>query len=134
MIYKCIINVIKLFISILTDFVTSHKIVFYSKLYDIDFLENFTHDRTYIILYVHEFLLSLHKHCFYGQKSPTYYLKPKLDAILMSTSNLICSFIIHCMVMDCKSLIYVCMCDIWCIRGSPSSLIVLLNDFLVALT
>ena len=27
-----------------------------------------------------------------------------------------------------------CMCDIWCICGSPPSLIVLLNDFLVALT
>ena len=35
-------------ITILTDFVTSHKIAFYSKLYDIDFLENLTHDRTYI--------------------------------------------------------------------------------------
>ena len=32
-------HVIKLFISILTDFVTSHKIVFYSKLYDIAFLK-----------------------------------------------------------------------------------------------
>ena len=31
--------VIELLISILTDFVTSHKIVFYSKLYDIDFLK-----------------------------------------------------------------------------------------------
>ena len=35
-------HVIRLFISILTDFVTSHKIAFYSKLYDIDFLENCT--------------------------------------------------------------------------------------------
>ena len=38
--------VIELLISILTDFVASHKIVFYLKLYDIDFLANFTHDRT----------------------------------------------------------------------------------------
>ena len=68
-------HVIRLFISILSDFVTSHKITFYSKWYDIDLLENFTHDRTYITLYVHEFLLSLHQHCFFGQKSPTYYLK-----------------------------------------------------------
>ena len=67
-------HVIRLFISILSDFVTSHKITFYSKLYDIDLLENCTHDRTYITLYVHEFLLSLHQHCFFGQKSPTYYL------------------------------------------------------------
>ena len=69
-----LMHVIRLFISILTDFVTSHKIAFYSKLYDIDFLENCTHDRTYITLYVHEFLLRLHQHCFFGQKSPTYYL------------------------------------------------------------
>ena len=56
--------VIEIFISILTDFVASHKIVFYSNLYAIDFLENFTHDRTYITLYVHEMLLSLHQHSF----------------------------------------------------------------------
>ena len=61
-------HVIRLFISILSDFVTSHKITFYSKLYDIDLLENFTHDRTYITLYVHEFLLSLHQHCFLTKK------------------------------------------------------------------
>ena len=55
-IFACLLmHVIKLFISILTDFVTSHKIAFYSKLYDIDFPENFTHDRTYITLYVHAF-------------------------------------------------------------------------------
>ena len=63
-------HVIRLFISILSDFVTSHKITFYSKLYDIDLLENFTHDRTYITLYVHEFLLSLHQHCFLDKKAP----------------------------------------------------------------
>ena len=63
-------HVIRLFISILTDFVTSHKIAFYSKLYDIDFLENCTHDRTYITLYVHEFLLRLHQHCFLDKKAP----------------------------------------------------------------
>ena len=68
-----LMHAIRLFISILTDFVTSHKIAFYSKLYDIDFLESFTHDRTYITLYVHEFLIRLHQHCFFGQKSPTYY-------------------------------------------------------------
>ena len=51
-------HVIRLFISILSDFVTSHKITFYSKLYDIDLLENFTHDRTYITLYVHNFCLA----------------------------------------------------------------------------
>ena len=62
-------HVIRLFISILSDFVTSHKITFYSKLYDIDFLENFTHDRTYITLYVHEFLLTLHQHCFLDKKA-----------------------------------------------------------------
>ena len=65
-----LMHVIRLFISILSDFVTSHKITFYSKLYDIDFLENFTHDRTYITLYVHEFLLSLHQHCFLDKKAP----------------------------------------------------------------
>ena len=59
-----------LFSSILTDFVTSHKIAFYSKLFDIDFLENCTHDRTYITLYVHEFLLRLHQHCFLDKKAP----------------------------------------------------------------
>ena len=63
-------HVIRLFISILSDFVTSHKITFYSKLYDIDLLENFTHDRTYITLYVHEFLLSLHQHSFLDKKAP----------------------------------------------------------------
>ena len=62
--------VIELFISILSDLVASHKIVFYSKLYDIYFLENFTHDRTYITLYVHEMLLSLHQHCFLDNKAP----------------------------------------------------------------
>ena len=61
-------HVIRLFI--LSDFVTSHKIEFYSKLYDIDHLENLTHDRTYITLYVHEFLLSLHQHCFLDKKAP----------------------------------------------------------------
>ena len=65
-----LMHVIMLFISILSDFVTSHKIKFYSKLYDIDFLENFTHDRTYITLYVHEFLLTLHQHCFLDKKAP----------------------------------------------------------------
>ena len=63
-------HVIRLFISILSDFVTSHKITFYSKLYDIDILENCIHDRTYIILYVHEFLLTLHQHCFLDKKAP----------------------------------------------------------------
>ena len=65
-----IMYVIELLISILTDFVASHKIVFYSKLYDIYFLANFTHDRTYITLYVHEILLSLHQHCFLDNKAP----------------------------------------------------------------
>ena len=60
----------RLFISILTDFVTFHKIAFYSKLYDIDLLEIFTLDRTYITLCVHEFLLSLNRHCFCGHKNP----------------------------------------------------------------
>ena len=63
-------HVIRLFISILSDFVTSHKIAFYSKLYDIDLFENCTHDRMYITLYVHEFLLSLHQHCFLDKKAP----------------------------------------------------------------
>ena len=67
---RLLMHVIRLFISILSDFVTSHKITFYSKLYDIDLLENFTHDRTYITLYVHEFLLSLHQHCFWTKKAP----------------------------------------------------------------
>ena len=62
-----LMHVIRLFISILTDFVTSHKIAFYSKLYDIDFLENCTHDRTYITLYVHE---RLHQHRFLDKKAP----------------------------------------------------------------
>ena len=65
-----LMHVIRLFITILTDFVTSHKTAFYSKLYDIDFLENCTHDRTYITLYVHEFLLRLHQHCFLDKKAP----------------------------------------------------------------
>ena len=69
-------HVIRLFISILTDFVTSHKIAFYSKLYDIDFLENCTHDRTYITLYVHEFLLRLHQLFFLDKKAPRTTLKP----------------------------------------------------------
>ena len=68
-------HVIRLFISLLTDFVTSHKIAFYSKLYDIDFLENFTPDRTYITQYVHELLLRLHQHCFLDQKNPRTTLK-----------------------------------------------------------
>ena len=63
-------HVIRLFIRILSDFVTSHKIAFCSKLYDIDLLENFTRDRTYITLYMHEFLLSLHQHCFFDKKAP----------------------------------------------------------------
>ena len=63
-------HVIRLFISILSDFVTSHKIAFCSKLYDIDLLENFTHDRTYSTLYVQDFLLSLHQHCFLDKKAP----------------------------------------------------------------
>ena len=62
--------VIKLLISILNDFIASHKIVFYSKLYDIDFFANFTYDRTHITLYVHEILLSLHQHCFLDNKAP----------------------------------------------------------------
>ena len=66
--------VIRLFISMLSDFVTSHKSAFYSKLYDIDLLENFTHDRTYITLYVHEILLSLHQHCFLDKKGPPEYI------------------------------------------------------------
>ena len=61
--------VIRLFISILTDFVTSHKIASYSKLYEID-LEMCTHDITYITLYVHVFLLSLHQHYFLDKKAP----------------------------------------------------------------
>ena len=63
-----LMHVIILFISMLSDFVTSHKSAFYSKLYDIDLLKNFTHDRRYITLYVHEFLLSLHQHCFLDKK------------------------------------------------------------------
>ena len=63
-------HVIRLFIRILSDFVTSYKIAFYSKLYDIDIFENVTRDRTYITLYMHEFLLSLHQHCFLDQKAP----------------------------------------------------------------
>ena len=39
-------------------------------MYDIDFLENCTHDRTYITLYVHEFLLRLYQHCFLDKKAP----------------------------------------------------------------
>ena len=45
-------HVIKPFINILTDFVASHKIAFYSKLYDIALLETCAHDRTYITLCV----------------------------------------------------------------------------------
>ena len=63
-------HVIRLFIRILSDFVTSHSIAFCSKVYDIDLLENFTRDRTYIALYVQEFLLSLHQHCFLNKKAP----------------------------------------------------------------
>ena len=43
------------FISISIDFMTFYKIIFYLKLHNIDFLEIFTHDRTYISLYVYEF-------------------------------------------------------------------------------
>ena len=75
--------VIELFISILTDFVASHKIVFYSKLYDIDFLQNFTHNKTYITLYVHEILLSLHQHCFLDNKAPRTTLKEDSTHILV---------------------------------------------------
>ena len=50
-----LMHVINLSINILTDFVTSHKIAFYLKLYDIDLLEIFTLDRTYITLYVYQF-------------------------------------------------------------------------------
>ena len=71
-------HVIRHFISILSDFVTSHKITFYSKLYDIDLLENCTHDRTYITLYVHEFVLSLHQHCFLDKKAPRTTLNHRL--------------------------------------------------------
>ena len=63
-------HVNRLFIRILSDVVTFHKITFYSKLYDIDLLENLAHDGTYITLYVHEFLLSLHQHCFFDKKAP----------------------------------------------------------------
>ena len=78
-----LMHIIRLFISILTDFVTSHKIAFYSKLYDIDFRENCTHDRTYITLYVHEVLLRLHQHCFLDKKSPTYYLNSVVYSVYM---------------------------------------------------
>ena len=70
--------VIELFIRILNDFVVSHKIVIYSKLYEIDFLENSTHDRTYITLYVHEILISLHQQCFLDNKAPRTTLKTVL--------------------------------------------------------
>ena len=43
----------KHFISTLTDFMTSHKITFYSKFYDIDFLEIYAHDITDISLYMY---------------------------------------------------------------------------------
>ena len=43
--------VMKHLISILTDFMTSHKITFYTNFYDMDFFEMSTHDRTYISLY-----------------------------------------------------------------------------------
>ena len=46
-------SVMKHFISILTDFMISHKITFYSKCYDIHLLEICTHDGTYISLYVY---------------------------------------------------------------------------------
>ena len=75
-------HVIRLFISILSDFVTSHKITFYSKLYDIDLPENFTHDRTYITLYVHEFLLTLHQHCFLDKKAPRTTLNKQIHVTL----------------------------------------------------
>ena len=82
-------HVIRLFISMLSDFVTSHKSAFYSKLYDIDLLENFTHDRTYITLYVHEFLLSLHRHCFLDKKGPRTTLK-QAKLVLPSISHNLC--------------------------------------------
>ena len=67
---ELLMHVIKLFINISTDFVTSHKIAFFSKLYDIDLLEICTHDRTYITLYVYEFPLNLHQHSFWTKKAP----------------------------------------------------------------
>ena len=79
-----LIHVIRPFISILTDFVTSHKIVFYSKLYDIDLHENCTHDRTYITLYVHEFVLSLCQHCFLDKKAPRTTLNCNQELCLIS--------------------------------------------------
>ena len=85
-------HVIRLFISILSDFVTSHKITFYSKLYDIDLLENFTHDRTYITLYVHEFLLSLHQHCFLDKKAPRTTLSNVFTIALLIVMHTIYSF------------------------------------------
>ena len=43
----------------------------YKKIRNIDFLENCDkHDRTYITLYVHEILLSLHQHWFLDNKAP----------------------------------------------------------------
>ena len=50
-----LMHVIKLFVNILIDFVTSHKIAFYSKFYDVDLLEIFTNDITYITLNVYQF-------------------------------------------------------------------------------
>ena len=35
-----------------------------------------THDRKYITLYVHEFLLRLHQHCFLDKKAPRTTLRP----------------------------------------------------------
>ena len=60
--------VMKHFISILTYFMTSHKITFYSIFYDMDLLEICTHDRTDISLYVSGFWLSLHQHRFFDKK------------------------------------------------------------------
>ena len=60
--------VMKHFISILTDFMTSHKITFYSQFYDIALLEIFTHDRPDISLYVYEFWLSLRQHRSFDKK------------------------------------------------------------------
>ena len=45
---------------ICTVFMTSHKITFYSKFYDVDFLEMCT--ITDITQYMYEFWLSLHQH------------------------------------------------------------------------
>ena len=82
--------VIEFCISIFTDFVASHKIVFYSKLYYIDFLENCTHDRTYITLYVHEILLSLHQHCFLDNKAP----RTTLNGYPFRVDTISCTYIL----------------------------------------